>query len=119
MRFVLAILAALLFVAPNALNAQRMPQAGGLTTSLGQPRPWSVMVGGGAGLSFFPDETAGRAEWHIGAYREMISRSIGGGGVHVEAYNEVVNARFGAGLRARLMSQLTGIAIGADYNATH
>ena len=118
MRVRTAIILSLLCIAPHVARAQRLPAAGGTTRSLGQPRPWTWTVGFGLGLVDLPDETAGVGEARVSGYREMISRSIGGGGLDLEAYNQVENARYNAGARLRLKSQLTGIAVGIDYNAT-
>ncbi len=51
-------------------------------------------------------------------YHEFLSRALGGGGLQGELYNQSFNAEHNAGGRLRLVSQITGIAVGADYNAS-
>ena len=109
---------ALLLVSPlcPVLAQTRLPTEGGITTSLGQPGPWSWSLGVALGLREDQSLIAGVGEARIGVYHEFLSRALGVGGVQTELYNQSQNAKYAAGARLRLVSQVTGIALGADYS---
>ncbi len=111
---------ALLIVSPlcSVLAQPRLPTDGGTTTSLGQPGPWSWSLGVALGLREDRSLVAGVGEARIGVYHEFLSRALGVGGVQTELYNQSLNAKYAAGARLRWVSQVTGIALGADYGIT-
>lgn len=96
----------------------RLPTDGGMTTSLGQPGPWSWSLGIALGLREDKAFTAGVGEARVGVYHEFLSRTLGVGGMQGELYNQSQNAKYAAGVRLRWVSQITGVALGADYSIT-
>ena len=96
----------------------RLPTDGGMTTSLGQPGPWAWSLGVALGLRDDQSQIAGVGEARLGVYHEFLSRALGVGGLQGELYNQSQNAKYAAGARLRWVSQITGIALGADYSVT-
>ncbi len=97
---------------------QRLPADGGRTTSLGQPDEWQWTIGASTGLGRRGGYLSGLAEARAGVYHELLNPVLGLGGVQVEGFGGAYDTRFNAGVRLRLMSPITGIALGLDYNAT-
>ena len=109
----------LLVLVSRPVGAQsRLPTDGGMTTSLGQPGPWSWSLGIALGLREDKAFTAGVGEARVGVYHEFLSRTLGVGGMQGELYNQSQNAKYAAGVRLRWVSQITGVALGADYSIT-
>jgi hypothetical protein len=104
-------------VAASPLAAQgRLPHDGGTTTSLGQPNAWLWSLGWSAGVRAEVGDETVVVDGRMGLYRELLSHTLGLGGVHVEAYGGSRDTRATAGLRARLFSPFLRLGIGADYN---
>ncbi|MBC7896199.1 MAG: hypothetical protein H7066_12365, partial [Cytophagaceae bacterium] len=97
---------------------ERRPADGGQTTSLGQPGQWHWTLGGSTGLGRRDGDFSGLAEGRAGVYRELLNPVLGLGGFQLEGYGGAFDTKVNAGLRLRFMSPITGIAFGADYNAT-
>lgn len=97
---------------------ERRPADGGQTTSLGQPGQWQWTLGGSTGLGRRHGDFSGLAEGRAGVYRELLNPVLGMGGLQLEGYGGAFDTKVNAGLRLRFMSPITGIAFGADYNAT-
>ncbi len=114
--FVWLPLVSLMLLTSPMTAQQRLPSEGGRTISLGQPNPWSWTIGAAVGLRDGTSRVEGIGEGRLGVYREILSRSLGVGGLQLEGYNQAVNASYNAGVRLRWVSQLTGIAVGADYS---
>jgi hypothetical protein len=101
------------------LEAQeRLPANGGQTTSLGQPVTWLWSIGASTGLGFRDGALSGLAEARGGVYHELLNSVLGLGGAQLEGYSGAYDTKYNAGLRLRFVSPISGIAVGADYNAT-
>lgn len=119
MRAIAASVGLLVLASGSPASGQpRLPTDGGTTTSLGQPSPWLWTVGGAAGFHTEKGLVDGMGEARVGVAREVVSRALGVGGVQLELYNQSLNAKYAAGARLRWVSQLTGVAVGADYSAS-
>jgi hypothetical protein len=105
-----------LTVSSSALAQYRLPSDGGTTVSLGQPSPWVSTLGAALGRQARPGEIGAIAEARVGLYRELLNRSLGVGGVQLEAYGGTVDTKAEGGVRARLVSPFARIAVGADYS---
>lgn len=104
---------------PARAGAQeRLPADGGITTSLGQPGQWLWTFGASTGLGRRHGEFSGLAEGRAGVYRELLNPVLGFGGLQLEGYGGAFDTRVNAGARLRFVSPVSGIALGADYNAT-
>lgn len=95
----------------------RMPSEGGLTASLGQPARWLWTVGVSTGIGSRDGDGSGLGEGRAGVYRELLNPVLGVGGAHVEVYNGAFDTKYNAGIRVRVVSQISGIGVGADYGA--
>ena len=115
-RRALQLTAVLLLAAPPATAQSRLPSDGGTTVSLGQPHPWESTVGLAIGRRSQPRAVGAVAEARLGVYRELVNRSLGVGGVQVEAYGGTVDTKYDGGVRGRLVSPFARLAIGADYS---
>lgn len=102
-----------------ALEAQeRLPANGGLTTSLGQPEQWLWSLGVSTGLGHRKGDLSGLAEARGALYHELLNPVLGLGGLQLEGYSGAYDTKHNSGLRLRFVSPISGIAFGADYNAT-
>ena len=99
-----------------AVSQARLPAEGGTTVSLGQPGPWGWSVGGALGFRSEAGLVSGVNEGRLGVHHEILGRALGLGGVQGEVYNQSFNAKYSAGVRARWVSHLTGVGVGADYS---
>jgi hypothetical protein len=97
---------------------QRLPAEGGETVSLGQPGHWLWTFGVSTGIGRRNGYGSGLAEGRAGVYHELLNPVLGAGGVQLEAYDGAFDTIHNGGLRLRLVSPITGIALGIDYNAT-
>ncbi|HYW32963.1 MAG TPA: hypothetical protein VE869_15795, partial [Gemmatimonas sp.] len=117
MRAILSGAAMLTVLACGSADGQaRLPTDGGITKSLGQPGPWAWSIGLAAGYRGEPNDLVGVGESRIGVYHELLSGALGVGGLQSELYSQSRNENYAAGVRLRFVSQVTGVAIGADYS---
>ncbi len=86
--------------------------------SLGQPARWSWTFGVSTGIGRRDGEGSGLAEGRAGVYHELLNPVLGIGGAQLELYNGAFDTKYNSGLRLRFVSPISGIGIGADYNAT-
>jgi hypothetical protein len=104
-------------VAATPLAAQRrLPHDGGTTTSLGQPNAWLWSLGWSAGVRTEVGDETVVVDGRMGLYREILSSTLGLGGVQLEAYGGSRDTRATAGLRARIFSPFLRLGIGTDYD---
>ncbi|MES2521628.1 MAG: hypothetical protein V4617_02935 [Gemmatimonadota bacterium] len=116
MRTILSVALLTLLSVHQAAAQSRLPTDGGTTKSLGQPGPWAWSIGLAAGYRGEPDDLVGVGESRVGVYHELFSRALGVGGLQSELYSQSRNENYAAGVRLRFVSQVTGIAVGADYS---
>lgn len=95
----------------------RPPSDGGLATALGQPGPWKWTLGFASGWARRDRENQGTTEGRVGVYRDVGNPVVGVAALHLEGYAGTRDAAFDGGLRARLVSPMTRLGVGADFNA--
>lgn len=109
---------ALLFGSARTASAQvpRLPEFGGRTVSLGQPKRWHWQAGLGAGPYFEGPGTAFMVRAVGGVYHAPLNPIIGLVELGMEAYAGARDGRAEAGVRALVQVPYASAGIGADYN---
>jgi hypothetical protein len=102
---------------PVAEAQVRAPSDGGLASAIGQPGPWKWTLGAASGWARRRGENQGTTEGRLGVYRDIGNPVVGLAAVHLEGWAGSRDASFDGGVRARLVSPLARLGVGAEYNA--
>jgi hypothetical protein len=113
MTALLAVAAATPLSAAPLTAQSRAPADGGWTTSLGQPAVWKGTALAGVAFSSGPRATAA-----VGLQRDLGNPMLSAFAFHSELYADGGGRDAALGVRARVLSPVMRLAVGADYRAS-